>query len=228
MRNHSVHIFGSSNRHNGSWTENSKVAGQFLSVPAFLDLAWTHEEKLDLPHNNKPTILAFVPAADYLNLHDAACRIIGYPILLPPITPIMARYFLSGAIVSVVLALLSAVAAKPHGIGRRDQGSGKNANGHWVDIWTTMPQLTEFPNLPLPPFVSSRPKASMTTTYKKNRTRLAWFSLTQQFVKLLLWHSQVRRFASAFRMRLGQPTSPSRPQPSPFHSMAHREPQLSS
>ncbi len=26
------------------------------------------------------------------------------------------------------------------------------ANGHWVDTWTAMPQLTEFINLPQPPF----------------------------------------------------------------------------
>jgi hypothetical protein len=28
-----------------------------------------------------------------------------------------------------------------------------NATGHWVDTWTSMPQLTEPANLPLPPFV---------------------------------------------------------------------------
>ena len=27
-------------------------------------------------------------------------------------------------------------------------------DGHWVDTWTSMPQLTEYNNLPLPPFVS--------------------------------------------------------------------------
>ena len=27
-------------------------------------------------------------------------------------------------------------------------------DGHWVDIWTSMPQLTEAANLPNPPFVS--------------------------------------------------------------------------
>ena len=26
-------------------------------------------------------------------------------------------------------------------------------NGHWVDTWTAMPQLTEYTNLPPPPFV---------------------------------------------------------------------------
>ena len=28
---------------------------------------------------------------------------------------------------------------------------------HWVDTWTTMPQLTESANLPNPPFVSQSP-----------------------------------------------------------------------
>lgn len=27
-------------------------------------------------------------------------------------------------------------------------------DGHWVDTWTAMPQLTEYMNLPPPPFVS--------------------------------------------------------------------------
>ena len=26
-------------------------------------------------------------------------------------------------------------------------------DGHWVDTWTAMPQLTEYTNLPPPPFV---------------------------------------------------------------------------
>lgn len=28
-------------------------------------------------------------------------------------------------------------------------------NGHWVDTWTAMPQLTEYTNLPPPPYVCS-------------------------------------------------------------------------
>lgn len=27
-------------------------------------------------------------------------------------------------------------------------------DGHWVNTWSAMPQLTEYTNLPLPPFVS--------------------------------------------------------------------------
>lgn len=37
-----------------------------------------------------------------------------------------------------------------------DNGIGPHpANGHWVDTWTAMPQLTEYTNLPLPPFVGT-------------------------------------------------------------------------
>lgn len=27
------------------------------------------------------------------------------------------------------------------------------ANGHWIDTWAAMPQLTEYTNLPPPPYV---------------------------------------------------------------------------
>lgn len=44
---------------------------------------------------------------------------------------------------------------------REHRSSVKNAarqapisDGHWVDTWTAMPQLTEPANLPPPPFVS--------------------------------------------------------------------------
>ena len=32
-------------------------------------------------------------------------------------------------------------------------GAGAVPAGHWVDTWVTMPQLTEYYNVPNPPFV---------------------------------------------------------------------------
>lgn len=34
-------------------------------------------------------------------------------------------------------------------------------DGHWVDIWTSMPQLTEAANLPNPPFVRLKHHATV-------------------------------------------------------------------
>jgi len=62
---------------------------------------------------------------------------------------------------STLLAGLVSVEAAPHH--RRQTYGGYSgshgsiphaANGHWVDTWVAMPQLTEYANLPLPPFVS--------------------------------------------------------------------------
>lgn len=52
--------------------------------------------------------------------------------------------------------ILSRVAeGLPHGLFDRANDHASH-NSHWVDIWTSMPQLTEPANLPDPPFVSTR------------------------------------------------------------------------
>ena len=40
-------------------------------------------------------------------------------------------------------------------------GAGAVPAGHWVDTWVTMPQLTEYYNVPNPPFVRPRMGSSM-------------------------------------------------------------------
>ena len=58
-------------------------------------------------------------------------------------------------------------------------------NGHWVDTWTTMPQLTEFANLPQAPF---------------NQTDLVFFNSTiRQTLHVTLPSDQIRvRFTNRF------------------------------
>jgi lysophospholipase L1-like esterase len=59
------------------------------------------------------------------------------------------------------------------------------ANGHWVDTWTAMPQLTEFENLPQPPF---------------NQTTLTFPNSTiRQTLRMTIDAEQIRvRFTNAF------------------------------
>lgn len=52
-----------------------------------------------------------------------------------------------------VLILSSVVDGFPHSLLDRDNTHASH-DLHWVDIWTSMPQLTEPANLPAPPFVS--------------------------------------------------------------------------
>ena len=49
-------------------------------------------------------------------------------------------------VVPILIGLLAAVKAAP---------VATNQDGHWVNTWSAMPQLTEYNNLPLPPFVSN-------------------------------------------------------------------------
>lgn len=37
-----------------------------------------------------------------------------------------------------------------------DPSSRQAADGHWIDTWASMPQLTEPANLPPPPYVSTQ------------------------------------------------------------------------
>ncbi|KAK3670742.1 hypothetical protein LTR78_009434 [Recurvomyces mirabilis] len=59
------------------------------------------------------------------------------------------------------------------------------ANGHWVDTWTSMPQLTEFANLPPPPF---------------NQSNLVFYNSTiRQTLRVTLGAKQLRiRLSNAF------------------------------
>lgn len=49
------------------------------------------------------------------------------------------------SLIATALGAASAAIAYPY-----SYGSGE----HWVDTWAAMPQLTEYANLPTPPFVS--------------------------------------------------------------------------
>jgi len=70
----------------------------------------------------------------------------------------MLSFQISNALVGALacLATITGVEASPvknHGHGHG--GKGNVTAGHWVDTWTAMPQLAEYANLPLPPFVST-------------------------------------------------------------------------
>lgn len=75
--------------------------------------------------------------------------------------------------------LLAGLLSHPYGIAavpvherfeRSDNGTIQPSipGGHWVDTWTAMPQLTEFTNLPNPPFVCREDDGS---TFKTNLTQ---------------------------------------------------------
>lgn len=61
----------------------------------------------------------------------------------------MLFYNIMSALVLVGLSLVRSISAQSQII--KTPGI---ANGHWIDTWTSMPQLTEFTNLPPPPYVS--------------------------------------------------------------------------
>lgn len=92
---------------------------------------------------------------------------------------------------AVVLSLISLSHAFPSLWAERSEPpsygsmSPKPANGHWVDTWTAMPQLTEFTNLPQPPF---------------NQTMLTFPNSTiRQTLRMTIDAEQVRvRFTNAF------------------------------
>ena len=72
----------------------------------------------------------------------------------PPIDLMITQMFFL-LFVTVVLAVSSGIASASPAFGRRDRyGSNRTEVGQWVDAWASMPQLTEYTNLPPPPFVS--------------------------------------------------------------------------
>lgn len=81
---------------------------------------------------------------------------------------------------------------------------------HWVDTWTSMPQLTEPANLPPAPYVHSllpHPKPPLTT----NRIKQGPSSSTPQSVKPSTCHSVALQSASKSPTPSEQPISPSPP-----------------
>lgn len=56
------------------------------------------------------------------------------------------------------------------------------SNGHWVDAWASMPQLTEPANLPPAPFVRATTQ-SLKSSLLFDRTNLVLFSSTPPSVK---------------------------------------------
>lgn len=52
------------------------------------------------------------------------------------------------ALLGVLLTREATAAARSH-----QTPSPDPCDGHWIDIWTAMPQLTEPANLPPPPYV---------------------------------------------------------------------------
>jgi hypothetical protein len=74
-------------------------------------------------------------------------------------------------------------------------------NGHWVDTWTAMPQLTEYGNLPLPPFVSLEARGVLRwLTQFKNQTNLTFPNTTiRQTLHMSIGANQIRiRISNAF------------------------------
>lgn len=67
----------------------------------------------------------------------------------PPFVVNMVAFKLAALVASVLPATASALASPPTYGGI----TPKPRDGHWVDTWGTMPQLTEPANLPPPPFV---------------------------------------------------------------------------
>ena len=94
------------------------------------------------------------------------------------------------ASLSFAAGVLSSPVASTPGYGAPTYGNGSVAispnprNGHWVDTWTSMPQLTEFANLPPPPFVSGcMTRPHIDSTDGMYRMRPTSSSTTPPFVK---------------------------------------------
>jgi len=81
-------------------------------------------------------------------------------------------------------------------------------DGHWVDTWVSMPQLTEYANVPPPPFVRDSIKIPashdwmpiLTSDLPKNQTNLVFPNSTiRQTIHTSLGASQIRlRISNAF------------------------------
>ncbi len=103
----------------------------------------------------------------------------------------------------------------PNSYGNTTSISPNPKNGHWVDTWTSMPQLTEFANLPSPPFVSARsvPITIHHTYHYPPRTPPTLSSTTPPSAKLCASHFPPSRSHQRFR--------PERP---PHHPRYRRPP----
>jgi len=64
-------------------------------------------------------------------------------------------WLVTTAVSSPVVAVSPPAYGAPSSYGNLTSISPSPKKGHWVDTWTSMAQLTEFANLPPPPFVSA-------------------------------------------------------------------------
>jgi hypothetical protein len=83
---------------------------------------------------------------------------------------VMGVFKLCAALLACTAIVLATPVASPPGYGQPPSYGNTTTpiepnprNGHWVDTWTSMPQLTEFANLPPPPFVSNGHSPGLTT-----------------------------------------------------------------
>lgn len=92
----------------------------------------------------------------------------------------MVKSQLSAIFLAVLLALFVAGGEASRGLRR-----WKN-DGHWIDVWATMPQLTEPGNLPNAPFVSlTTPKVKQDIWSDRNlRTKQVLYSSILPSAKL--------------------------------------------
>ncbi|KAK0267340.1 hypothetical protein LTR91_011417 [Friedmanniomyces endolithicus] len=94
-------------------------------------------------------------------------------------------WLVTTAVSSPVVAVSPPAYGAPSSYGNLTSISPSPKNGHWLDSWTSMPQLTEFANLPPPPF---------------NATNLVFYNSTiRQTLRITLPAQQVRiRLTNAF------------------------------
>lgn len=96
------------------------------------------------------------------------------------------------------------------------------SNGHWVDTWTAMPQLTEYTNLPLPPFVGTV-RSMASTTDLEGRTVPMSHSSTRPSARRFTSQLAPPRFACASPMHLVSAHCPLPLSTLPSLSMAPQE-----
>jgi len=92
------------------------------------------------------------------------------------------------AVQSLVALTVALPYANSHALpnGRWEHSQNRFSDNHWVDTWTSMPQLVEPANLPPAPFVSFswlRVLLQLSPDFYLNRMRLARFLLILQCAK---------------------------------------------
>ncbi|KAH8820923.1 SGNH hydrolase-type esterase domain-containing protein [Xylogone sp. PMI_703] len=103
----------------------------------------------------------------------------------------------ASSLARLVFVLFAALlyGAEAHPTPRTVHRRNSNPDLHWVDTWTAMPQLTEFTNLPGPPFVGPP-----LVVYFPNQSELVFYNTTiRQSLHMSIGASKIRlRISNAF------------------------------